>query len=562
MTTYQATVSDSLYIADSGLFAGNLGTLLPDPDSFSNDIPKVVATYAAGQMHTMLPKTVNGVATSGVQRNFLYDKIYIDPQRTNLGSIVADMSVNVTIWNAFLAAVSVDSLTSVGDSTGISVVMPDTPPFTMPALVEQVYEFSFDSEGPATVAIVFTLTVDGLPHLIYFDGVRTRAWSFPHNWDTAVEEWLEWLTDFKETHTGLTQRAALRSIPRRGISYKMLLTDLQRQKFENLLFGWQQRTWQVPVLTHGALLSAQATAAGYTIPCVTADKGFVVGGYALISSRDKLTSESVQIAAVGGSSLTTVRPLTATWAANDIVYPSAPARVEGNVPMVRRKANVNEATISFKHIPGESDPWVGTSAVPYSLGGVEVMMFKPDWASGVSVDSEYRYQQTDYGTGVESYQTTAEYQTLTATYDLMFISVAEITAFRAFLGRVKGMCKSFYAPSWAADLTPVATINSAATEIRCRNNDFDSLVGVDISRAAIMIEDTSGNFYFRTILTSTVDVGDLVIGITALGATLTTAQVRRISYLQKYVLGSDKVVMSWHNPKTVTVKLPLRGVPV
>ena len=432
----------------------------------------------------------------------------------------------------------------------------------MPALAEEIYSFLFEANGPSNINIVFDLVVDGVDSYITFVGFRARAWAFPHNWLSAINETLEYLTDFKKTRTGFSQRASLRRKPHRAFSYKFLLTSDERQKLENLLFKWQGKPWQVPFLTSGTLLTAQASISATTLVCDTTDRGFVDGGAGLLVSFDGRTNEPVAIDTVSSGSVTLLRALAATWPANSVLYPAGTGYIVGNVALTRQRVNAVSGAVTFKMAPVETDSWIPDTAAPVTYNGYEVLTTQPDWGDGITGEGEFDYDYYDYGTGPAAYFSSAEYGSKPTQYKLLFRTRAEIAAFRAFLGRCRGRTKAFYCPSWNTDLTPVLTIGVGDTTIRCTDNGFNTLVGVDPARAHIFIETRDGATYYRAITSSTPTGSDVIIGISsALGVAYTSAQIKRISYMPLFVHASDKFNLEWRSAKVATVNINLVDVP-
>lgn len=563
MTAYGAAllVEEPIFF-ETGLFAGDLGDLLPNPGMREVQNPQAASHFYSGQPIVLLSKDYNAQPSHGVLRHFLYDHVYITPNRTNLGPIIVDTDVLVYVWNAFLDSTEVSSLTSVGDDEGVSVLMPATPPFDMYPLEQDVYTFTFDSVGPATIALVFTLTVGGEEYLIYFDGLRSRIWTIPHNWKEPVEEWLEWLTDYTETWTGKSTRASLRSKARRGVVYRFTRNGLSQQLIDTLLFSWQSKAWAIPVLFRPSLLTAATIISDNKIYCDTADKGFTVGDFAVIRSGDSLVSDMYEIESITATYLTTVKNLIAIYPTGYLVFPAGLGRVSGNVSQVRRKADVIEGEISFSYDPLSMDPWIPVAAAAYTHNGTEVMLYKPDWVRGINESREFEFDTFDYETGVVSHRQTSEYEKMTVAYDLMLKGITEIVDFRGFLGRVRGMWKAFYAPSWKADLTLAQSFISSATTIKCLNNQFAISIGLNINKECIFIELKNGTRHFKNIIDTNVVAGLMELELdSSLGVSVAPTDVVRISFMQKYTLASDKVVLQWHSPKIVTVRLPLRTVP-
>lgn len=562
MAEYLSQAQGDLIVFGSSYSGLTPTTLAVNPDVQFMQQDHAASRYGNLQPINMLQREFGSIERDGPQRNFLYDKIYVDPAYVNLASLTVETTVPIKVWNAFLHGSQVQTLTSVGSTEGVTVSPPSSLPIDMPPLEEQSYDFIFAVDGPSNIDLVFNLTVDGDANYITFVGFRSRAWGFPHNWADDVQEVLSWLTDFKKTRTGGSQRAALKAIPNVRVSYSFMLTNEERQKLETLLYRWKARPWQVPFLQRGTVLTAEAAASSQTLTCDTTKRGFAVGQTVLIVSSDGTANESAEIETLSDTEIGTARELGSTWPVGSIVYPAAAGYIDGDVSFKKRKINTVTGQVTFKCAPVSTDPWVPNDAAPVTYNDREVLLTQPDWKDGIDGTNTMENDYIDNGLGVSSYFPSHEQSSAGTRYGFLLTSRTEIEDFRAFLGRVKGRAKAFYCPTWDQDLYLYSTVNGGDTVINVTDPFFSSLVDVDPARGHLYIEARDGNYYCRPILDVTPEAGYATISIgTALGASYDPSEIKRISYMPLWTLATDMPTLLWKRVNIVVADLYFQEVP-
>lgn len=562
MTEYISQAQGSLEIFNSAFTGGVPTSLAPSPDVSFLQQDHAEQVYGSLQPINMIPRYFLSEGRDGPQRHFLYDKIYIEPNYVNLGSLTIETTIPATAWNAKLTDADVQSLTNVGSTEGVSVALPGALPRTMPPISEEIYEFTFAVEGPSNIDVIFNLTVDGGANYVTFVGFRSRAWGFPHNWADDVQEVIGWLTDYKMLRTGGSQRASLKKTPNLKVSYSFLLTNDEREKLELLLFRWKARPWQVPFLQRGTLLTAEAAATTRVLQCDTTKRGFVAGQTVLIVASDGKSNEPAQIDSVTDTDITLVRDLATTWPIGTNVYPAASGFIEGDVSYRKRKINTATGKVTFKCAPVDTDPWIPDTAAPVTYNGREALVVQPDWKDGIDGSNAMGNEYIDNGLGVASYFPTQEQSSFRTRYGFLLTNRTEIEEFRAFLGRVKGRAKAFYCPTWTKDLTLYSAVGGGDGVINVVDRGFTGLVGEDPARSHLFVEGKDGSYYMRPINSVTPEDGYATIAIgTALGTSYEPDEIKRISFMPLWVMSTDVPTLIWKRSTVVVADLHFQEVP-
>src|SRR5690606_12666232 len=113
-------------------------------------------------------------------------------------------------------------------------------------------------------------------------GRRIIVWPFPPHWSTPSVESLDCRTDIITSYDGSEQRVALRSKPRRAFEYSSTLVKSDSAIASNLLFGWHNRNFAVPLWTDKSILTSPAAAGDEELQLSTVNRGFFNGGLLLL----------------------------------------------------------------------------------------------------------------------------------------------------------------------------------------------------------------------------------------------------------------------------------------
>jgi hypothetical protein len=501
----------------------------------------------------------NGIYTHGVNRFFLYDRIQIDPSSVELGNLVSAQTRLVYVWNGFFESKTVSSFSGV-NTEGITVEEPYETPYALVPFQQVVYEFQVSLEGPAALDATYTIVVDGVDYVIEVTGSRAVLWPFGPNWGSPVLESLEWFTNVIVAYSGSEQRICLRSIPRRRLEFDFCAKLEESQRLDNILWGWQNRSFAVPIWQYKCKLTGPAAAGAVSIPLVTTSSGFVVGQTAVLM-RSADYYEVIEIDAVASNSITPKRALELDWSAGDVIYPVAISNFESNVALDRRTSNVTVGRAIFLADPGQTDPFVPATAATDVYNSKEIVLQQPHWRGGIDSSSEFPFERVDSNTGPLNNSATRDTAMLNKRFIWHLSSRAEVASFRAFLGRCKGRNRSFYVPSWNDDFTLTQTVSPAAVTMFVKDIQYFNLVGTDPARAHLMIRLKDGSRFFRPINSIGRTGNELSINfVTALGVEMNTTNCKQISVVMLYRFESDRTTFQWLTNGVAVVDAMLKSV--
>ncbi len=470
-----------------------------------------------------------------------YHRIHIIPNAVDLLNVVSDQSRPVILWNAFFVN---KPLTATIFPTGdISIISPVEVPYMILPLEVLTYSLSVTEIGSPTIDELLIWVIDDEQFEVPVVGRRVIVWPFEPNWNASYTEDLEWMTDIITSHSGKEQRSQIRSKPRRFYEFNSLLTKEFAAQSANLLWGWQNRMYGLPLWHDRTIVASLLAATSLTITVdSTSGKGFFTGGLAILFN-DPLDYEVVEILSFTTTIITLKTQVIRTWSINTKIYPINIGRFPATIPYVRMTDEITTVTTMFNVDPVQNDPFIPVVTAPLTYNGHEVVLKKPNWAIPINVDNNFESDIVDFSTGAISGLPTVDYARVIRRFQWMLKSKQEILDLRALLGRIKGRAKAIYLPTWFSDFKLYSTETASSTVIRVLDNEFYKMVGVNSALNVLMIDTISLDPIFRTITDVTLNVGGYVILTlnAPIGADLNTSTDPRLSLVHLCRMTADRV---------------------
>lgn len=524
------------------------------PALFDNAAMRSGAVQTA-VVFTMYPENLPGQFVPSFFNDW-YNRIHFIPTKLDLGNLLSDQSRDVILWNAFLVSKTIDSF-AIGNADGITITPPEDVPYTALPLSQSKYVVTIKTDGPPNINATMTWTIGGIEqqYSLPITGRRTIIWSIAPNWSSPVDETLEWLTHVETAFDGTEQRFAAREVPRRVLEYTAQAVGVHTQLFENLMFGWSDRYYAVPLWHEKANLLADVAPGDTVLSVATDDRTFTAGGLLAIFASP-LSYEAIEIEAVSAGSVTLKKGVEYTWPKGTRVYPIMIARLEQNTSASYVAEDKLEAAVRFTGSPMETDPRIPVIAPAVTEGGVEVFTEGTNWGTPVSVDFTGSYNVIDSDRGALVLRQRAGWPQVVKGHEWLLRSAAEASALRAFFGRRRGRQVPAWIPTGTVDFTLAEPAVLTDTVLTVRNNDYGQLVNKHPARRHVLIQLRGGTNILRQI-DNYADNGDgtaLISLATQVGIAIDPSQVRRISYIGLYRMASDAVTFSWKTTGVAVVQ--------
>ena len=362
----------------------------------------------------------------------------------------------------------------------------------------------------------------------------------------GIKESLEWVTDILMPRDGIgsEQRISIRPIPRQSFSYTILLqTEKEQSQFEAVMFGWQKKSFALPIWTEKVLHIATITAADRTIVIDTTNSDFRDDGYALIW-KSLTEYESVKITTVADGLLTLETPVESTYTGVKYIMPCRIVQITDAVKRSNEEVDFSIAQVTFAvrdnvlltgYVADQS--YLGLPVVTTgSVIGIQNKEYTSDNDSSLQ----------DYDTGDFDYFSDSEFNLIGQNWTFYNDTRAKCWDFRLFLHSLKGMQGTCWIPTYRNDLIQVGTIGASDTDFNVENIELTANMALNALRTHLAFIFSDGTIICKEITGIVVaSATEETISInTALGLEVEVDDCK-ISFLDLSRQASDVVSIDW-----------------
>lgn len=489
-----------------------------------------------------------------------YDRIHLIPTGIALGNLVSNTERTFAIWNAWRVQRTLSAVLVSGND-GLVIDGFPNPPYNYGPMAYVNYTLQASTDGPPNIVAEYRFQFShGEESVLDVTGQRILVFPFRPNWTNGMIETLEWKSDVLRSFDGSEQRRALRIHPRRGFEYDFMATKRDTQRLEALLWGWGYRDFALPVWTDGTALQLGVNVGDQGLLCDTTDLSFRAGDFVVLF-KNSGEFEAVQVGSFDPGQIYLQFPLQTSWEAGTKIYPAVIAHLPSSTPLQRYTDSVLTGRVAFSTSADQTYAYLPTEAASVTYDGLEVVTVKPNWKDPIQNEFTRQLLVADTGVGPIGYYTSETYPRIVRPFQWFLTNRAEIRAFRAFLGRMRGQVKTCWVPSWHSDFTIIKRVEITDTSITVLGSEFSDLVGLDTNRNRLMIMLNDGTIYYRQILGTSLDAGNTVLGLSSnFGRVIEISEVKRIQFLLKCRLASDKVEIPWRTNRVATPQVTFTTV--
>lgn len=485
-----------------------------------------------------------------------FERVHYSWLTQDLGDVIGLQTVTLNVWNAFLRAERLLSVTA-SNAEGVTASGgPPSIPYSFNALQEVAFVYQVTTEGPANLRATYSFdwqTTDGAVSLI---GSRITGWSFVPDWSNGVVERMEWLTDVLQSYDGREQRRALRKAPRKTYEFEFFAQGAERRYAEVALWGWGARNWALPVWSDGRRTTAALAPGDTEILCETATRDFEAGSLVMLL-RDAFTFEVAEVEEVQADRVILVRGLTLAWPEMSELYPARTARIADRVSLGRWSSDASGARLAFD-VSEPVDYTANAGATTYR--GYPVLTQRPNWAGGLSLDLARKMDEIDAMTGPRVFDDESGLPMPLQRMRWTLTSRTEVDEFRQFVYAMRGRHGSAWVPTWSDDLQVTSVIDEDAASMDVEYVAYIRQIDMATGRRDLRIETTAGAVFYRRVLAvEQIGAIERLTLDSALGVTLQPAQIASVSFLALMRFDSDGVELAHWTDSVAEVALPLKG---
>jgi hypothetical protein len=377
-----------------------------------------------------------------------------------------------------------------------------------------------------------------MPHITEIGGTQIVIWNWQPDWSAGMIERLQWYTDVIQAARGEEQRRSLRIAPRQFLEFSCVAKGTDRRLMESALYNWGGRTWAVPLWFDGQALESTLLAESTEIPLSPAGRSYQAGDLVLLTNGDPETGEAVEVEALGEDSITLAQPTQVAWPAGTRVYPARAAVIENTATVSRFTGEVSDLRLQWRMVKPMT--WAAEATPTYR--GLPVLEHVPNWTEDPSLEFERKLSILDAGAGAVEVTDEAGLPLSCQRMRFTLNGRDDLDAWKKRLWALRGKQGAIWVPTWAEDLTIVATVADSATTIDVEWAGYVKYLAQDPNRRDIRIQLHDGTTFYRRIQGST-EVSDTVERLTintALGQTVQPQQVALVSFMAQSRSDSDQ----------------------
>lgn len=253
----------------------------------------------------------------------LFEKVLVLPRTKAVGFVLSPMSWDVEVWNTHRREARALTALTLAGSGGLQVTGGLGGTATFGPGQSSIYLATLAGQGDATIATVATWSFTGETGAdMTVTGTRLTLFSPRCDWSEPFRERLGWLSTVLTSYAGAEQRTALRTEPRVTVTFRVTTTTpRETAALEALLFGWQARTFGVPLWPQKSPLLAPAAPGDFSLQVdSTLRPGFRAGGLVALWTSPH-TWAAFQVARIDGATLHLESQVLEDWPAGAWAVP-------------------------------------------------------------------------------------------------------------------------------------------------------------------------------------------------------------------------------------------------
>lgn len=480
---------------------------------------------------------------------FWFEHIHLIPQQLVLGNILADQTRSFEVFNAYRGATKTIATLVQDGTTGITITAGDpSPPVAIGAYKSEHYTLTISRVGPVRLIAHYVFGMaSGESLSLLVTGNRAIVW--PYIPQGAFREVHEFMTDVIESDDGSEQRMSLRDVPRQSYTYRYKFADEElNARAENLLVDWAARVFALPIWQDHTTLTAQATAGAGNVTlnvASTTDRDFRAGaGELVLLYAGEFSFEALEVVSFTSTTITVSIGPGSTWPAGTRVVPIRLSFLIGQPRQRTWPTRARDLQLSFEANTMRGYP---DDASFSSYLGSPVFVDSMRLASGAQ-DRAFalKVERMDSGTGRAFQDSSKRFLPLSMAFLADFESRTEQWRLKRFLHARRGKFKSFWLPTWRAELAVHSTAIAPTNTIFVKAAKYSDHAwnANRQSRQHLMIEYANGQRDFRRVTAAALTSPGVLETLTLdsnVSQDVSVANVVRIAFLLRVRLSNDSI---------------------
>lgn len=396
-----------------------------------------------------------------------------------------------------------------------------------------------------------------------------------------ISETMEFLTQMHTTWDNSEQRAALRTRPRRSISYDYIgIEPWQSQYIRAMAYAKQTQLMQIP-LWHAAYCTKRGFISGDSTIAVEPSVMWQFRGCSFVQlwTSDKTGGAIYPINMLfGDGTINLKKNLPNFWARGTVITPLPYAILSQENKFSSVSSDLSSMTMSFELMRETQAP-----QIPNGLGqdydekvklrygqnlsktydGYELFLTPPAWNNEITANFKRNAYRMDNETGSFLYDLRSNNPTETREIEYVLSSRSEINNMQRFFCRCMGRLHSFYAPTWLNDVELAVDANEGDLYLLTKWPEYYRYFQNISRRKCLIVFYKDGTAEILKLsgysTDNTGNFGKIFLNST-LKRAINRSSVALISFLCKYRLNTDTMTTDYETVELATSSLSFAEV--
>jgi len=378
-----------------------------------------------------------------------------------------------------------------------------------------------------------------------------ETFPFKPNWSEAPEVTLSYKTDIFTSRSGLEQRRALRSTPRRRVDYTSLAHQSDMVAFNRLMATKQNvdflfPDWMRVARTHGVTSGATHLSLRSLAP-----DWVVAGRQVFLCDGDTLTL--VTIASVSAYTVELTTPVAQNYSAGASLRPVYAGQL-ATVTSTLNTSNTVSVAVSYDVTPGTVAN--STNAFfPFVVDGKEVFAFPWNWGDAVTAEFSWAVENVDFDRGVIVTHRPVDFGKVGQSATVVRHGAEQIDYMQRFIERQKGQRGQFWMPSGTEDMVVASDIANGTSSFTVTGTEVANSFGLSEVYKGVAFYLRDGRKVYRKINSIIASGGNSVVSLSAAFTfAIPSSLIAKISWMRPARFASDEVTLEYLSDSVVQWK--------
>ncbi len=335
-----------------------------------------------------------------------------------------------------------------------------------------------------------------------------ETFPFGPNWKDTADLSLSFKTTTFKSRSGKQQRRALRTTPRRTLSFSSFVTGDAMRSFTRTLTTKQDTEfvladWSRSIYTLGIAAGATSFSVTELVP-----DWLVAGAHVLLI--DGTTRVQATVASASGYTVTLSEPVAAAFSTYTKLRPAWTGRI-GRLNTKQDTSATITAKVEFNVTPA-TQPNSTDNFFAYMTGGKEVFAIPWNWGEQVGADYDWEIEQVDFGRGVTITHKPVDFGTVDQRFTVIRQG-PQIEQLVTFIERQRGKRGEFWLMSGLEDMVAMSDIANGSTSFSVAGSHLANEFGADPVHKGVALVLRDGRTIYRKINSITLSSGNSVLNL-------------------------------------------------